>query len=112
MEDQKSVAYEIAELIKKGKQIIYAGESSFHRRLLPTRTWLTSGLVLEIPSNRGKSFTVIAAISEKQGLVHYSILNQSNTTETYTRFTTELLGQIKGDAVVYMDNFSAYHSTK
>ena len=112
MDDQKSVAYEIAELIKKGKQIVYVDESSFHRWLLPTRTWLTRDMVLEIPSNRGKSFTVIAAISEKQGLVHYSILNQSNTTETFTRFTAELLGQIKGDAVVYMDNFSAHHSTK
>jgi transposase len=110
MQEQNSAAFEIAELIMKGKQVVYVDESSFHRWLVPTKTWVTREMVLQMPSSRGKSFSVIGAISEKQGLVHYSILRESNTTETFASFTAELVEKIKGDAVVYMDNFSVHHS--
>ena len=46
IKDQKSVAFEMAELIMKGKQIVYVDDSTFHRWLLPTRTWVTRDMVL------------------------------------------------------------------
>ena len=110
IDEQKSAAFEIAELIMKGKQIVYVDESSFHRWLVPSRTWVTRDMVLQMPSSRGQSFTIIGAISEKQGLVHYSIIQGSNNTERFADFSAELVAKVKGNAVVYMDNFSAHHS--
>jgi len=34
------VAFEIADLMMKGKQIVYIDESSFHRWLRPSKTWV------------------------------------------------------------------------
>jgi hypothetical protein len=49
----------------KGKQIVYVDESSFHRWLRPSRTWVYRDMALEMPTLRGKDFCVIAGISEK-----------------------------------------------
>ena len=46
MEEQKRVAFEIADLMMKGKHIVYVDESSFHRWLVPSRTWVTRDMVL------------------------------------------------------------------
>jgi hypothetical protein len=55
----------MAELIKKGKQVIYVDESTFNHWLVPRRTWIRRDMVLQMPSLRGQSISVIAAISEK-----------------------------------------------
>lgn len=95
-----------------GKQVIYVDESSFHKWLLPGRAWVRRDMVLQMPSNRGSSMTVIGAISEKQGLVHYKILRGSNNTDAFVEFTQELIKKIKGDAAVYMDNYSVHYSKR
>lgn len=63
-----------------------------------------------MPSSRGHSISVIAAISERQGLVHYKIINGSNDTETFADFVQGLVKKVRGEAVVYMDNFSVHYS--
>ena len=98
--------------MKQGKQIIYVDESSFHRWLVPSKTWVTRDMVVQMPSNRGSSITVIAGISEKQGLVHYLVVNGSNDATTFANFVHGLVRKVHGDAVVYMDNYSVHYSKR
>lgn len=53
---------------------------------------------------------MIGAISEKQGLVHYCILQQTNNADTFSSFISELVRKIKGEAYVYMDNLSVHNA--
>jgi len=45
-------------------------------------------------------------------LVHFSILRESNNKDTFAEFVRQLIGKIKGEAVVYMDNYSVHYSKK
>ena len=58
-----------------------------------------------MPSNRGISVTVIGAISEQMGLVHYKIFYGSNNAQTFRAFTTELLLKVRGK-----DNYKVHYS--
>ena len=53
-------------------------------------------MVLQMPSSRGTSISVIAAISEKQGLVHYKLISGSNNKKTFKDFVIEMVRKIKG----------------
>ena len=64
-----------------------------------------------MPSSRGTSISVIAAISEKQGLVHYKLISGSNNKSTFKDFVIEMVRKVKGEAVVYMDNLTVHHAT-
>ena len=50
------------------------------------RVWLKKDMTLRKPDGRGRGVTVVGAISEKQGLIHYSILQESNNTNTFSTF--------------------------
>lgn len=94
-----------------GKHLIYVDESTFHQWQVPSRVWVRKdSQIVHMPSNRGMSVTVIGAISEKMGLVHYKIFHGSNNAQTFSAFTTELLRKIKGQATVYMDNYKVHYS--
>jgi transposase len=70
--------------------------------------WVRKDMTLRKPDGRGKGVTVLGAISEKQGLVHYSILESTNNAITFSNFVSELVRKIKGEAYVYMDNLSVH----
>jgi hypothetical protein len=65
LKDQKLVSFQMAELIQKGKQVIYVDESTFNHWLLPSKTWIRRDMVLQMPSLRGTSISGSAGISEK-----------------------------------------------
>ena len=65
-------------------------------------------MTLRKPDGRGKGVTVVGAINEKQGFVHYSILQSTNNAYTFSNFVLELVRKIKGEAYVYMDNLSVH----
>ena len=65
-------------------------------------------MTLRKPDGRGKVVTVVGAISEKQVLVHYSILEESNNAKTFANFVSELVRKINGEAYVCMDNLSVH----
>ena len=44
------MAFEIADLMMKGKNIVYVDESTFHRWLVPKRSWVTRDMVVSIPN--------------------------------------------------------------
>ena len=67
-------------------------------------------MTLNKPEGRGSGVTVIGAISEKQGLIHYTILRETNKADTFATFVSEMVRKIKGEAYVYMDNLSVHTS--
>ena len=52
----------------------------------------------------------MGAISEKEGLIHYKILTESNNAFTFSTFISELVKKIKGEAYIYMDNLSVHNA--
>ena len=44
-------------------------------------------------------------------MVHYKLISGSNNQSTFKDFIIEMIRKIKGEAVVYMDNFSVHHAT-
>ena len=65
---------EMAQLMRAGKQLIYIDETQFHKQQLCERVKVKKSMTLRKPDGRGKGVTLIGAISEKQGLIHYTIL--------------------------------------
>jgi hypothetical protein len=74
------------------------------------RVWLKKDMTLRKPDGRSRGVTVVGAISEKQGLIHYSIIQESNNTQTFSNFISELVHKIKGEAYVFMDNLSVHNA--
>ncbi len=100
----------ISQLMMAGKQVIYIDESQFHKQMVCERVWLKKDMTLRKPDRRGRGVTVVGAISEKQGLIHYSIIQESNNTQTFSNFISELVHKIKGEAYVFMDNLSVHNA--
>jgi hypothetical protein len=109
-EDQVKTVMDIAQMMHAGKQVIYIDETSFHRQQIQDRVWLKRDMTIRKPDGRGRGVTVVGAISEKQGLVHYSVLLQSNNAETFSTFVSEMVRKVKGEAYVYMDNLSVHNA--
>ena len=82
-EEQQRVSMEMAQLMARGKHLIYVDESSFHQWLVPSRAWLKKDMVLKMPSSRGSSMTIIGAISEKVGIAHFKIVRGTNDTASF-----------------------------
>ena len=101
---------EIVELMKAGKQVIYIDESQFHKQLVMSRAWIKKDMMFRKPDGRCRGANVVGAISEKQGLVHFSILQESNNPVTFSNFISEPVHKIKGEAYVYMDNLSVHNA--
>lgn len=86
----------MAELIVKGRHLIYVDESTFHMWQVPNKSWVRDDTVLNMPSSRGKSVTIIGAISDRLGIVHFKVFHGSNNAEHFAAFTRELLGKVRG----------------
>ena len=80
--------------MQKGRHIIYVDESTFNQWQVPTKAWVRNDSVVRMPSNRGKSVTVIGAISSKLGLVHALIFTGSNDSKTFREFTHQMIKKI------------------
>lgn len=68
--------------------------------------WLTDAHKdFRIPTKRGKSITLIAALSTKNGLLHFKMLDGSNTNETFMMFYREMIEIVGGNrCTIIMDN--------
>jgi transposase len=65
-----------------------------------------------MPSHRGSSFSIVGAISDKIGLVHAKVFKGTNDSNVFLEFINELVRKIKGEAIVYMDNYTVHHAKK
>ena len=65
-------------------------------------------MTLSLPTMRGKSLTMIGAISEKRGMIHYELFAGSNTAESFSNFLTKLKLKCRYPAVVVQDNLSVH----
>ena len=67
---------------------------------------------IKIPSIRGSSCSIIGAISERDGLIHYEILHGSNNTDTFHDLIVALKEKIQGEVTIVMDNLSVHKSKR
>ena len=98
-------------MVEDEREIIYIDESTFNLWQYPTRAWLAKGMGITLAETRGKSITIIGAISEDRGLVHYDLIVGSNNAETFSKFLLALKSKCPAPAVVVLDNL-AVHKAK
>jgi len=91
--------------------ILYVDETSFHLWQRPTRCWLHRGQSLLLATNRGPSLTLIGAINQDGMIVHTTIVDGSNTADTFVPFLAELKQRVPR-AVVVLDNLAVHHSRR
>ena len=68
---------------------------------------------LSMCNDRGPSITVIGAISQQRGLVHYTILDESNNANHFEHFLIGLKEKCQGKRVVLiLDNLKIHYAKK
>ena len=78
-----------------------------------TRCWVCPGMKLQMVNDRGHSITVIGAISEKRGLVHYHVINESNNANHFEDFLIGLNQKCQGRRVlIVLDNLRIHYAKK
>ena len=64
-------------------------------------------------NDRGHSITVIGVISEKRGLVHYHVINESNNANHFEDFLIGLKQKSQGRRVlIVLDNLRIHYAKK
>lgn len=91
------------------KEVVYIDETTFNLWQQPSRSWLTKEMSLNLPTSRGKSLTLIGALSQQRGLFHINIFNGSNKAATFARFLHGLKQKAEQrPLVLVMDNLSVH----
>jgi hypothetical protein len=109
---QQTISRDLTSMLIANKHIVYVDETTFHQWQMPSRAWVRRDMDLQMPSTRGGSVTVIGAISERMGLVHYSIFAGSNDQNRFADFLEGLIAKLDGWAVIAMDNYSVHRSSR
>lgn len=82
------------------EEVLYIDETTFHLWMPSSRCWVTRDMALTLPTERGRSITLIGALSPKRGLVHYSIFEGSNNSETFLYFIQHLKLKCRNEPAV------------
>ena len=77
-------------MMEQRREIIYIDETTFNLWQIPSRTWLAKGMKVQIAESRGKSITLIGAISRERGVIHYQLVVGSNNADTFAKFINGL----------------------
>lgn len=102
-------------LMNEGKQIIYLDETSTHMWEKRSRVWMPqhNPIHMRLQKDRGKSRTIIGAISKGWPLMKYAVVDKTNT-----RFFCQFLKYICSDlespinTYIVLDNHAAHKSKK
>lgn len=91
--------------------IVYIDETTFHLWMSPARIWIKRGMKVQLPDQRGRSISMIGALSIRQGLLHTETFAGSNTVDTFLPFMLRLKEKCQGRrTIVVMDNLQVHHS--
>ncbi len=75
--------------------------------------WLKPGMRVELPSSRGRSITMIGAVSTERGFFHAHTFAESNNTDTFIEFLIKLREKCEGrNCIVVMDNLSVHKTAQ
>ena len=97
-------------MIRQEHEIVYIDETTFNLWQQPTRCWLRKNMTLNLSTVRGKSISLLGALSEQRGLFYTELLDESNTAKTFARFIAALKRRQVRKTVVVMDNLSVHKS--
>ena len=68
---------------------------------------------LSMVKNREPSITMIGGISQVHGLVHYDLINESNSSDHYEHFLIALKNKCEGSkTLIILDNLRVHHVKK
>lgn len=94
-------------------EIIYIDETTFHLWQKMNRCWVKPDMKLMLITNRGPSITVIGAISEARGLVHFLIIDESNNANHFEDFLIGLKEKCAGKRILLiLDNLKIHYAKK
>jgi hypothetical protein len=71
---------------------------------------MRKNMTLNLSTVRGKSISLLGALSEQRGLFYTELLDESNTAKTFARFIVALKRRQVRKTVVVMDNLSVHKS--
>ena len=110
LEQQQDFVLKHVRLLKEEKELVYFDESSFHLWMKRPKLWRPANIPMHchLQQDRGESFTVLGAISNKSSKA-YIEFGCSTNTETVTKFFRNYLKDHPG-AVIVMDNHRSHHS--
>jgi transposase len=92
-------------------EIIYIDETTFNLWQRASKCWLRPGLRLPILQFRGHSITIIGAISQERGLVHYEIFDDHNNAERFGLFLNGLKNKcLDRKVAIVQDNLRIHHA--
>ena len=114
-QQQLAFVEELSAVIKdeQHKEIVYLDETTFNMWQRSTKCWAHRGMVLNLPKMRGPSITMIGAISEDRGLVHYDCFQGTNNAQTFQKFLVDLKNKCAGRrTLVVLDNLKVHKSKK
>lgn len=81
-------------------EIIFIDETTCNLWQKTSKCWLSMGMKLRMLKFRGHSITIIGAISQERGLVHYELMAESNNSERYGNFLRALKMKCEGMKVL------------
>ena len=92
-------------------EIIYIDETTFNLWQRASKCWLRPGMRLPILKFRGHSITIIGAISQERGLVHYEIFDDHNNAERFGLFLNGLKNKCQDRKVaIVQDNLRIHQA--
>jgi len=113
---QYNYVRDLADHMQRGTftEIVYIDETTFNLWQRVSKCWLKPGMKLSSLKFRGHSITLIGAISEKRGLIHYEIFDDSNNADRYGHFLINLKLKCKwsGRVAVMQDNLRIHYAKK
>ena len=108
-DEQQLFSKALSRVLMKGEEeVVYIDETTFNLWQQPSRCWLARGMALTLSTARGKSLSLLTALSEQRGIIHYELFPGSNNAETFGNFLIALKLKCRGPTVVVQDNLSVH----
>ena len=112
---RKQFAQKLIALLREGKEVIYADETSTNLWEKRLRTWYSPDdpIAFQLPGNRGKSITVIGALSSVKTKPLYWTICSNTDTDSVIQFMIGLTKRYRSrELVIVLDNHPAHRSNK
>jgi transposase len=104
----------VSQMAKKTfDEIIYIDETTCNLWQKVSKCWLRPGMKLRMLKCRGHSITIICAISQERGLIHFEVFEVSNNADQFSHFLVNLKQKCEGKKVaIVQDNLKIHHANE
>ena len=106
---------EIQLLVANDINILFTDECVFSYRTLEPRAYSNKHLNITMDEGMLKTemYSVVAAISQKHGLVHFNIFNSAVNVDKFLVFLTGVAGKSANERTcIFLDNLRVHHAKR